>query len=53
MVENNVINFLKDVKNGGVVNKEFIASGDYEVVVRGKKYPAKVQLTPIHRKRIS
>ena len=43
---------LQDVKGGGVIGKEFIASGDYEVVVRGKKYPAKVHLAPLHKKQL-
>ena len=41
---------LQDVRSVGVMDKEFIASGDYEVVVRGKKFPAKAHLAPLHKK---
>ena len=44
--------FLKDIGSSGVVNKEFISSGDYEVVVRGKKYPAMVHLAPLHKNKL-
>ena len=43
---------LQDVRCGGVIDKKFIARGDYEVVVRGKKYPAKVHLAPLHKKQL-
>ena len=41
---------MQDVRIGGDIDKEVIASGDYEVVVRGKKFPAKAHLAPLHKK---